>query len=98
MRCSLPLLLMFGCDEGATKMTTADKPVTGGGAAKVAGVYADKFDCRSIATGEQLASLLGSPAIDVDSPAMPPVVPKACVYQSGSELWRFDFDCRDGYK
>ena len=93
-------LLLCGCDEGATKPTTVDKPVTGGGG-KVAGVYPENFECTSIATGEQLASLLGAPARAVDSPTMPRGTPKACTYEvamTTPELWRFDFDCRDGYK
>lgn len=100
MRRLLPLLLLVACGSEKSDPAKQDKPVE---ARKIAGVYPENFKCESIATLEQLGSVLGgSPrAIDNTMP-VPRGVPQPCNYEittgSGAEAWTYDIDCRDGYK
>jgi hypothetical protein len=97
---TLPLLLLLGCDEAATK-TSTNKPVTGGTTAKVAGVYPEKFECTTIATAEALGTVLGAPARVIETKAGARGLPRPCSYEIATatpEMWTFDLDCRDNYK
>lgn len=100
MRCTAPLLmLLVACsnDGSATNQPTPSEPPT-----KLAGVYADKFACDSIATTSVLGDVLGGTVKQIDSPSsVPRGVPHPCTYEvmtAQPEYWTFDFDCRDGMK
>jgi hypothetical protein len=66
------------------------------------GIRADEFECDSIFTMEQAASIFGGRVERLESTLTPPAgVPKACNYQShaaGRPVagWSFDLDCRPG--
>jgi hypothetical protein len=101
MRGTWLLLLLLGCEADTKASNTPTKPVTNGPAAKVAGVYPENFDCNTIASTDQLASVLGAPARSIEAPSVPRGLPKPCKYEVATttpELWWFDFDCREGYK
>jgi hypothetical protein len=69
---------------------------------QLAGVYAEKWGCDSVATIDALGALLGGKVTQTDSAMpVPPGVPRPCTYQvqaSDLEHWTFDLDCRDNMK
>jgi hypothetical protein len=96
----IPLLALAGCQSDAGGPDKAKRDDT---AAKLAGVWPDKFSCDTIATPDVLAQVLGGPTRAVGNPAsVPRGVPNPCTYEvvhdGVSESWMFDFDCRDGMK
>jgi len=94
-------MLLAGCGkddgDGGAKKHDQDEP-----GRQLAGVYADKWKCESIATLEQVGQVLGAPVRKLDSPSsIPRGVPAPCNYEIAAqplEYWTFDLDCRDGYK
>jgi hypothetical protein len=99
----LPLIgLVVACSsEGSTQK---QEKVTEPELRKLAGVYPEKFDCKSLTTPEAIATLLGATKVNVMDSAMSPPrgVPAPCNYeaimQSTVEYWTYDIDCRDNYK
>jgi hypothetical protein len=100
----LPLLtLVAACSSegGATKQTEKS---TEPGTRKLAGVFADRFQCDSITKAEEMAQILGAvKAKKLESAISPPKgVPQPCNYevvmQSTLEYWTYDIDCRDHMK
>ncbi|CAN5916711.1 hypothetical protein BH11MYX3_BH11MYX3_47610 [soil metagenome] len=100
MRTALLFIALAACTNDGSATTQAkatDEPH------KLAGVYPDKFECKSIATTDVLAQALGGSVRELDSPSsVPRGVPHPCTYevviQQPPEYWTFDFDCRDGMK
>ncbi len=98
---ALALALAACSNDGSA--TTQAKPAGGDELHKLAGVYPDKFECKSIATPDVLGGVLGGTVRELDSPSsMPRGVPHPCTYevviQQPPEYWTFDFDCREGMK
>jgi hypothetical protein len=103
VRCSLlPFLLLIACSESSGDKTDTKK--TTEPERKLAGVFADRWECKSIASPEDIAQLVGGiKATLMDSAIAPPRgVPHPCAYevvtQSEVQGWSYDIDCRDGYK
>lgn len=104
MRCSwLPLLLLVGCDSGSA----SDKPKqekTQEAPRKLAGVFADRWQCESIAKPEEIAATVGGIKANlmVSAIAPPRGVPQPCAYevvtQTDLQAWTYDIDCREGMK
>lgn len=100
MRTTLLLFALAACSNDGSATTQAkptDEP------RKLAGVYPDKFECKSVATTEAIGQALGGAVQELDSPSsVPRGVPHPCTYevaiQQQPEYWTFDFDCRDGMK
>ena len=102
MRCSLLLIAAAAaaCSNESGGGTNQAKPEE---ARKLAGVYPDRFECKSIATEEQLAGVLGGTVKLMDTPSsVPRGIAKPCNYEISGlpmlEYWTFDFDCRENYK
>jgi hypothetical protein len=98
----LPLLsLLAACDTGAAPKQQ-DKPPEP--ARKLAGVFADRFQCDSITKTAEIAQIVGgSKANKLESAISPPKgVPQPCNYEvvmaSALEYWTYDIDCRDHMK
>ena len=108
MRRFLIVVALVACKSEAKDEGPRDKPVEPG--AKLAGVWPDKFDCKSITTVEVLNPILGGTARQIDNPApVPRGVAHPCVYEVStgqmtdagvaiSVVYSYDFDCRDNYK
>jgi hypothetical protein len=96
------LLLLAACDSGASGKT--DEKKTQEPERKLAGVYAEHFDCKTVTTSEQIAQLLGAVKANLMVSAISPPrgVPQPCAYevvmQSEIQAWTYDIDCRDGMK
>jgi hypothetical protein len=96
------LLLLAACETGNTADKPAEKKTEP--ERKLAGVFADRFECKSITTPEQIAELLGAVKANLmDSAIAPPRgVPHPCAYevvmQTEVQAWTYDIDCRDGMK
>jgi hypothetical protein len=98
----LLLTLVAGCSSegGATKQT--EKSTEPG--RKLAGVFADRFQCDSIAKPEDMAQLLGAvKAKKLESAiSAPKGLAQPCNYEvvmpAQLEYWTYDFDCRDHMK
>jgi hypothetical protein len=115
MRRLFVIVALFGCtreaDTSKTKSTN-DKTVESGesGASKLAGVWPDKFDCKSITTAEIISATVGGTARQIENPgSVPRGVAHPCVYEVATGqtndagvalavVWTYDFDCRDNYK
>lgn len=71
---------------------------------KLAGVFADRFECESITKPEDIAQAVGGlRAHKLENViSLPKGVPQPCNYevtlQSVMEYWTYDIDCRDGMK
>jgi hypothetical protein len=99
----LPLVTVLAAcssEGGATKQTEkSTEPER-----KLAGVFADRFQCDSVTKPEQIAQLVGGvKANKLESAISPPKgVPQPCNYevvmQSSLEYWTYDIDCRDSMK
>jgi len=99
----LPLVTVLAAcssEGGATKQTEkSTEPER-----KLAGVFADRFQCDSVTKPEQIAQLVGGvKANKLESAISPPKgVPQPCNYevvmQSSLEYWTYDIDCRDNMK
>ncbi len=93
------ILPLAACSSDAA--APKDKP-TEGPVGKVAGVFADKFDCTTIISHDTLAQVLGGNVRRLDGPIqMQRGLPKPCSYEVSSDppaVWTYDFDCRDGFK
>lgn len=108
MRCSWLLASLVGalapgCDKGEPKADPSSKRTDEGvSTVKVAGVYPEQFECKSIATTDVLGQVLGAPTRAIDSAAsVPRGLPRPCTYEVAAatpEYWTFDFDCRPDYK
>ena len=99
----LPILtLVAACSSegGATKQQEKSQETT----RKLAGVFADRFQCDSITKNAEIAQILGGvKANKLESAISPPKgVPQPCNYevvmQSTLEYWTYDIDCRDHFK
>jgi hypothetical protein len=96
------LSLITACDSGAASSKPTDKATESG--RKLAGVFADRWQCESLAKPDQVAQLLGAvKANKLENAISPPKgVPQPCNYevtmQSTMEYWTYDIDCRDHYK
>jgi hypothetical protein len=95
----LVLLPLAACSSDAAppKDKPAEDPPI-----KLAGVYAERFECTTIIANDTLAQLLGGQVRKIDSAiSMPRGLPRPCSYEVSSDppaVWTYDFDCRDGYK
>lgn len=103
MRCSLlPVLLLTACSSGGNADTPAEKKTEP--ERKLAGVFADRWECKSVTTPEQIAQLLGAVKANLMVSAISPPrgVPQPCAYevvmQTEVQAWTYDIDCRDGMK
>jgi hypothetical protein len=98
----LLLSLLAACDSGAASSKPTEKATESD--RKLAGVFADRWQCDSLAKPDQIAQLLGAvKANKLESAIAPPKgVPQPCNYevtmQSTMEYWTYDIDCRDHYK
>ena len=99
----LPLLLLVACDSGSA----SDKPKqekTQEAPRKLAGVFADRWQCDSIAKPEEIAATVGGIKANlmVSAIAPPRGVPQPCAYevvtQTELQAWTYDIDCRNGMK
>jgi hypothetical protein len=107
VRCTwlVPVLVAVtssGCQKDRSDGAEPPKP-TDPGTRKLAGVFPDKFECKSILTLEELGQILNGSAHDLDSAlSVPRGLPHPCTYEvtvdGQAEYWTFDFDCRDGMK
>jgi hypothetical protein len=99
MRRLLMVLVVFG---GCQSDRAGSDPQQGAAPRPLAGVYADKWRCESVATIDALRELLGGTVTQTDSAMpVPPGVPRPCTYQVQTrelEHWTFDLDCRDSMK
>lgn len=105
MRCLLPpaLGLLAACSSssgsGEEKQVKATEPER-----KLAGVYPERFECKSILKDEDLQALLGAVKVQLMASAIAPPrgLAHPCAYQvtmpAVMEAWTYDFDCRDGMK
>jgi hypothetical protein len=91
---------LAACDSGSggTEKAKTEEPPR-----KLAGVYPDRFQCDSILSAHDLGDLLGGVAHDLDSASsVPRGVAHPCTYAvtagGATELWTYDFDCRDNAK
>lgn len=95
--CVLIPLVACSSDAAAPKDKPADSP-----AVKLAGVYADRFECTTIISHDTLAQLLGGQVRRIDTAiSMPKGLPRPCSYEVASDppaVWTYDFDCREGFK
>jgi hypothetical protein len=99
----LPLVTVLAAcssEGGASKQTEkSTEPER-----KLAGVFADRFQCDTVTKPEVIAQLLGGvKANKLESAISPPKgVPQPCNYevvmQSSLEYWTYDIDCRDNMK
>jgi hypothetical protein len=98
----LPLLLLAACSTGSSNDTPAEKKTEP--ERKLAGVFADRWECKSVTTPEQIAQLLGAVKANLMVSAISPPrgVPQPCAYevvmQTEVQAWTYDIDCRDGMK
>lgn len=104
MRCSLvPLLLLVACSsEGSTGKP--DEKKTQEPERKLAGVFPDRWECKSVTKPEDIAQLVGGikATLMVSAISPPRGVPQPCAYevvtQTEIQPWTYDIDCRDGMK
>ena len=104
MRCfALPLLgLLVACDSGSSSTKKTEK--TAESERKLAGVFPDRFECKSILKDDDVKTILGAHSVSKMESAMgaPRGIPHPCAYQvtmaATIEAWTYDFDCRDGMK
>jgi hypothetical protein len=101
MRCA-PLLIVAAAacsnESGGSNQAKPEEETR-----KLAGVFPDRFICKSIASEEQLAAVIGGTVKQIDTPSsVPRGVAKPCNYEVSGlalpEYWTFDFDCRDNYQ
>jgi hypothetical protein len=98
----LLLTLVAACDTGAASSKQTEKKVEP--ERKLAGVFADRFECDSITKPAEIAQIVGGvKANKLESAISPPKgVPQPCNYevvqQSTLEYWTYDIDCRDHMK
>ncbi|HEX5216754.1 MAG TPA: hypothetical protein VFV98_14930 [Vicinamibacterales bacterium] len=98
----LLMCLVAACDSGAASSKQAEK--TKEPERKLAGVFADRFQCDSLTKTVEIAQILGGVKANKLESAMstPKGVPQPCNYevvmQSTLEYWTYDIDCRDHYK
>ena len=102
MRCSLLLfLLLAACSSGssdkpAQKQTEPER--------KLAGVFPDRFECRTVTKPEDVAALVGGIKANLMESAIAPPrgVPHPCAYEvvmkDEIQAWTYDIDCRDNMK
>jgi hypothetical protein len=94
--------LLVACDSSSGSSGKTDKTVESD--RKLAGVFPDRFECKSILTDDEVKQILGAHQVaKSESATVPPRgVAKACEYRvtmpTVMEQWTFDFDCRDGMK
>ena len=86
-------------DDGTATAEQSKEPAP----RKLAGVYADKFQCDSILKVDELGALLNGSAHALDSASsVPRGIAHPCNYEvtvdGAAQYWTFDFDCRDGVK
>jgi hypothetical protein len=104
VRCSLvPLLLLAACSsEGSTGKPEEKK--TQEPERKLAGVFPDRWECKSVTKPEDIAQLVGGikATLMVSAISPPRGVPQPCAYevvtQTEIQAWTYDIDCRDGMK
>jgi len=100
----MSVAVLAACSNGGSSGHKQEKSTEPGEGRKLAGVYAEKFDCNTIVKEGDLTALLGAVKVTrLDNPtSMPRGVPQPCNYQvtmrDVMEAWSFDFDCRDGFK
>jgi len=96
-------LLLVACDSGSA----SDKPTpqkTQETTRKLAGVFADRFECGSLTKPEDIAATVGGikATLMVSAIAPPRGVPQPCAYevitQTEIQAWTYDIDCREGMK
>lgn len=100
----LPLLCsLAACDSGgAASKQDQTKPTEP--TRKLAGVFADRFQCDSVTKPAEIAQIVGgTKANKLESAISPPKgVPQPCNYEvvmeSSLEYWTYDIDCRDFFK
>jgi hypothetical protein len=95
--------VLGGCNLGGCNNDRAGSdPERSAAPPRLAGVYADKWSCESVATIDALRDLLGGAVTRTESAMpVPPGVPRPCTYQVQArdlESWTFDLDCRDSMK
>ncbi len=105
MRCfAFPVVLglLVACDSGSGSSGKSEK--TAESEKKLAGVFPDRFECKSILTDDEVKEILGAHSVaKSESGTVPPRgIARACEYRvtmpTVMEQWTFDFDCRDGMK
>jgi hypothetical protein len=99
----LLLLTLVACTSGEGSATKKQEKTTEP-TRKLAGVFADRFQCDSLTKPIEIAQVVGgTKANKLESAMSPPKgVPQPCNYEvlteTNLEYWTYDIDCRDHYK